>query len=251
MSEAPPVPTPEPVTPEKPGGFLQNLIDLYFAPREAFGRIVPNPTFILPLLGHVILSLVFTGIWLNKVEVREFMKTQLQEQGQWDRIPAEQREGLLDQQEKFMPIMGWVGAVLGGPITVVVVAGVLLFIFRFFYAGAVGFKQSMAITSWSFFALALVATPLMLLVFALKGDWNINPQEILQANLSLLLDKAETAKPLWALATSLDLFSFWLIFLLAAGFGVACKKATGSTLWGIVIPWAVIVAIKVGWNAIF
>ena len=251
MSESPPVPSPEPITPEKPGGFFQNLIDLYFAPREAFGRIVPNPTFILPLLGHVILSLVFTGVWLNKVEVREFMKTQLQEQGQWDRIPAEQREGLLDQQEKFMPIMGWVGAVLGGPITVVVVAGVLLFIFRFFYAGAVGFKQSMAITSWSFFALALVATPLMLLVFALKGDWNINPQEILQANLSLLLDKAETAKPLWALATSLDLFSFWLIFLLAAGFGVACKKATGSTLWGIVIPWAVIVAIKVGWNAIF
>ena len=251
MSEAPPVPTPGPGPPEKPGGFLQNLIDLYFAPREAFGRIVPNPTFILPLLGHVILSLVFTGIWLNKVEVREFMKTQLQEQGQWDRIPAEQRENLLDQQEKFMPIMGWVGAVLGGPITVVVVAGVLLFIFRFFYAGAVGFKQSMAITSWSFFALALVATPLMLTVFALKGDWNLNPQEVLQANLSLLLDKAETAKPLWALATSLDLFSFWLIFLLAAGFGVACKKATGSTLWGVAIPWAVIVAIKVGWNAIF
>jgi hypothetical protein len=195
--------------------------------------------------------MIFTGIWLNQMEPREFMKTQLQEQGQWDRIPAEQRENLLDQQAKFMPIMGWVGAALGGPITILVVAAVLMFIFRFFYAGEVGFKQSMAITSWSFFALALLATPLMLMVFALKGDWNLNPQEVLQANLSLLLDKAETAKPLWALATSLDLFSFWLIFLLAAGFGVACKKATGSTLWGVVIPWAVIVAIKVGWNAIF
>jgi hypothetical protein len=251
MSESPPVPTPEPVTPEKPGGFFQNLIDLYFAPREAFGRIVPKPTFIVPLLGHVVLSMIFTGIWLNQMEPREFMKTQLQEQGQWDRIPAEQRDNLLDQQAKFMPIMGWVGAALGGPITILVVAAVLMFIFRFFYAGEVGFKQSMAITSWSFFALALIATPLILLVFALKGDWNLNPQEILQANFSLLLDKAETAKPLWALATSLDLFSFWLIFLLAAGFGVACKKATGSTLWGVVIPWAVIVAIKVGWSAIF
>ena len=251
MSESPPVPTPEPIAPEKPGGFFQNLVDLYFAPREAFSRIVPNPTWIVPLVGHMILGLIFTGVWLNKVEPAEFMKTQLQESGQWDNIPAEQRENIIEQQSKFMPIFGWVGAAVGGPIAILVVAGILLFIFRFFYAGEVGFKQSMAITSWSFFALGLVTTPLMLMVFALKGDWNLNPQEVLQANLSLLLDKAETAKPLWALATSLDLISFWLIFLLAAGFGVACKKATGSTLWGVVLPWAVIVAIKVGWNAMF
>jgi hypothetical protein len=140
---------------------------------------------------------------------------------------------------------------VGSPLSILIVAGILLFIYRFFYAGEVGFKQSLAITSWSFFALALLTTPLLLAVFALKGDWNLNPQEVLQANLSLLLDKAETAKPLWALATSLDLFSFWLIFLLASGFGVAVKKTTGSTLWGVVIPWAVIVAVKVGWSAIF
>ena len=72
-----------------------------------------------------------------------------------------------------------------------------------------------------------------------------------QANLSLVMDKAETAKPLWALATSLDLVSFWIMFLLATGFGVAVKKSTGSTIWGVAIPWAIMVAIKVGWNAIF
>jgi hypothetical protein len=251
MSETPPAPTPEPITPEKPGGFLQNLIDLYFAPREAFGRIVPHPTWIVPIVGHVILALVFTGVWLNKMEPREFMKTQLQESGQWDKIPAEQREQVMAQQEKFMPIMGWVGAVAGGPIFILAAAAILLFIYRFFYAGEVGFRQSLAITSWSFFAVGLVTTPLMLMVFALKGDWNLNPQEVLQANLSLLLDKAETAKPLWALATSLDLFSFWLMLLLAAGFGVAVRKATGSTIWGVVLPWAVIVAIKVGFSALF
>ena len=251
MSESPPAPTPEPVTPEKPGGFLQNLIDLYFAPREAFGRIVPNPTWVVPVIGGTILALVFTGIWLNRMEPREFMKTQLQESGQWDKIPAEQRENIIEQQSKFMPIMGWVGAAVGTLIFVAIVAGVLLFIFRFFYAGEVGFKQAMAITSWSMFAVSLVTTPLTLVVLWLKGDWNLNPQEVLQANLGLLLDKAETARPLWALVTSMDLVSFWIIFLLASGFAVAVKKKTGSALWGVVIPWAVIVAIKVGWTALF
>jgi hypothetical protein len=40
------------------------------------------------------------------------------------------------------------------------------------------------------------------------------------------------------------------MFLLAVGFGVAVKKSTGSALWGVLIPWAILVAIKVGWNAI-
>jgi hypothetical protein len=32
---------------------------------------------------------------------------------------------------------------------------------------------------------------------------------------------------------------------------VAVKKSTGSALWGVVIPCAVMVAIKSGWNALF
>jgi hypothetical protein len=92
---------------------------------------------------------------------------------------------------------------------------------------------------------------LTLVVMGLKGDWNLNPQDVLQANLGLVLDKAETAKPLWALATSLDLFSFWMIFLLATGFAAASRKTTGSALWGVAIPWALMVAIKVGWAAVF
>jgi len=251
MSESTPAPPPEPITPETSGGFFQNLIDIYFAPREAFGRIVARPTWVVPLVGATVLALAFTGIWMQRMEPREFMKAQLQESGQWDKLPAEQREGILEQQAKFMPMFAWPSAALGTVIVILVVAAVLLFIFKFFYAGEVGFKQALAITSWSMFAVSLVTTPLTLVVMALKEDWNLNPQEVLQANLGLLLDKGETARPLWALVTSLDLVSFCLIFLLASGFGVAIKKATGSALWGVVIPWAIIVAVKVGWSAIF
>ena len=252
MSESTPAaPSPGPITPEKSGGFFQNVIDLWFAPREAFGRIVARPAWVTPLVGATVLALAFTGIWLQRMEPREFMKTQLQEAGQWDRLSPEQRETVLEQQAKFMPMFAWPSAALGTAISILVVAGVLLFVFTFIYAGQVGFKQSVAITSWSMFAVSLVTTPLTLVVMALKEDWNLNPQEALQANLGLLLDKAETARPLWAFVTSLDLVSFWLIFLLASGFGVACKKATGSALWGVIIPWAIIVALKVGWAAIF
>jgi len=243
----------EPVIPSPVagGGFFQNLIDVYFSPRAAFARIVRAPGFVLPLACHIALALAFSGVWLSKVDAREFMKTQLEESGQWDKIPADRRDGILEGAEGRIKLFGWIGPAVFTPLVVLVVAGVLMGVFRFFYASEVDFKQSLALVAWSFFAVALVTTPLLLLVFNLKDDWNLNPQEVLQANLGLLLDKSTAAKPLWAFATSIDAFSLWLVFLLAAGFGVASRRSTGAALWGAGIPWLVIVAVKVGWAAIF
>ena len=246
-----PPPSPEPVVPEKSGGFFQDLVDVYFAPRDAYERIVRHRRWLLPAVGMVVVSLAFTGIWLSRMDPKEFLTTQLQEQGQWDKIPAESREQVLDQRAPVIPIFAWVVAPVAPVVVLLVVAGALLFVFRFFYAGEVAFPQALAIVAWAFFAVGLVTSPLTLAVMGLKEDWNLDPQGVLQANFSLLLDRADTAKPLWALATSLDLFSLWAIFLLATGFAVASRKSTGSAIWGVVIPWALVVAIKVGWAALF
>jgi hypothetical protein len=136
-------------------------------------------------------------------------------------------------------------------VTLLGISVVLMLVYRFFYASEVIFRQAFAIVTWVFFAVGLVTTPLLLLVLQLKGDWNINPQEAIQAHLGLLLEKSSAARPLWALLSSIDLFSLWMIFLLAVGFGVASRKTTGSAIWGVAIPWAIIVLIKVGWAAIF
>lgn len=246
------VPPSAPVTPGEPGGgFFQNLVDVYFSPREAFTRIVRKPAFVLPLVAYIVLVLAFTGIWMSKVDPAEFSKMQLEESGYWERIPAEQRETIVEQSAGRMRIFGWIGPVVFVPLMLVVTAAALMFVFRFFYASEATFKQAMAITSWVFFAVGLVTTPLLLLVLQLKGDWNVDPNSAIQANLGLLLDKSEAAKPLWALATSLDVFSLWMVFLLAAGFGVASRKTTGSAIWGVAIPWILIVLVKVGWAALF
>ena len=252
MSEplAPQVP-PAPVASETPGGFFQNLIDVYFSPREAFTRIVRNPRFLVPLVVYVILVLGFTGVWMQKMDPVEFMKTQIEESGRADRIPAEQREAVIEQQAKMMPIFAWVFGPLGVAVTLLVTAGALLFIYRFFYSAELSFRQAFAIVTWVFFAVSLVTTPLMLLVLQLKGDWNVTPQEVVQANLGLLLEKSTAAKPLWALLSSIDVFSLWMIFLLAVGFGVASRKTTGSAIWGVAIPWILIVLGKVAWAAMF
>jgi hypothetical protein len=246
-----PVPSPAPVAPETPGGFFGNLVDVYFSPREAFARIARKPSFLLPLVGYLVLAIGFAAVWMNRVDAREFVKTQLEESGQWDKIPGEQRESILDSAAGRMKTFGMIGPVVFTPLILLVVSAALMFVFRFFYGSEVVFKQAFAIVTWCFFALALITTPLLFLVLQLKGDWNLNPQDVVQANLSLLLDKSTAAKPLWALLSSIDLFNLWLVLLLAVGFGVASRRSTASALWGVAIPWLLIVLVKVGWAALF
>ena len=249
MSEASVAPAP--VAPEAGGGFFQNLIDLYFSPREAFARIVRAPRFLLPLVAYVAIVLGFTGVWMHKMDPTEFMKTQIEESGRADKMTAEQKQAVIETQSKMMPIFGWVFGPVFIAILLLFVSGALMFVFRFFYGGDVSFKQALAIVIWTFLAVSIVSIPVTLSVLALKGDWNIDPNQAVQANLGLLLDKSTAAKPLWALFTSIDVFVLWMVFLLAVGFGVAIKKPTSSTLWGVVIPWLVFVGIKVGATALF
>ena len=249
MSES--VPQAPAAAPQGGGGFFQNLIDMYFAPREAFARILQNPRMLIALVLYVAIVLGFTGIWLHKVDPTEFMKTQIEESGRADKMTAEQKQAVIETQSKMMPIFGWVLAPTFIAIMLLVVSGTLMFVFRFFYGGDVTFKQAISIAVWTFLAVGIVSTPVTLTVLALKGDWNIDPGQAVQANLGLLLDKSTAAKPLWALFTSIDVFVLWMVVLLAVGFGVAIKKPTSSTLWGVVIPWLVIVAIKVGASALF
>jgi hypothetical protein len=237
--------------PESGGGFLQNLTDMYFAPREAFTRIVRSPRMLVPLVVYVVLVLGFTGVWMQKMDPVEFMKTQIEESGRADRIPPEQREAVIEQQAKMVPIFGWVLGPTFIAIMLLVSAATLMFVYRFFYAGEVSFKQSFAIVLWVFLAVSVVSIPVTLTVLTLKDDWNIDPNQAVQANLGLLLDKSTAAKPLWALLTSIDVFSLWMVFLLAVGFGVASRKTTSSAIWGVGIAWAIVVLVKVGWAAIF
>jgi hypothetical protein len=233
-------------------GFFQHVVGLLFSPREEFPSILARRRFWVPLVCWMAIGVAFTGLWFTKVDPREVMRSQIISSGQADRIPPGQMEQALDQRAPFFKPIGWASALLGAPILTFLVAGVFLFVFRFFYAGEVTYGQSLSVTAWTYFiVLGLVMSPLMLMVMGLKGEWNIVPQEALQANLAMLLDRPPTSKPLYKLAESLDLFSFWILWLLATGYGVATRRTTASAAAGVLTVWAIYVLGKVALAAIF
>lgn len=242
-------PTPATATPER--GFGRHVAGLLFSPREEFPSILARPRFWIPLACWMALGLAFTAVWIQKVDAREFMRAEIVKSGRAEKMAPGQMEQVLDTQSRFFKPISWTSALLAAPIITFVVGGVFLFVFRFLYAGELTFGHSLAIVAWSFFLLALVTTPLMLAVMGLKGDWNINPQEALQANLAMFLDRQTTSKPLYTLASSVDLFTLWVLWLFSTGYGVATRRTTGSAAVGVLSVWALYVLAKVALAAIF
>jgi hypothetical protein len=245
MGDAPVVET------DRERGFLTNLFGLYLSPDESFADILKRPRFWVALAGVLALSIAFCAVWLQKVDPGEFVKAMLEDSGRWEQIPADRRAAILEGAGRSFAVQAWVGGVAGPLVVMLLIALVLLFVFRFFYGGEVTFPQAMTIVCYTFLAIGLVKTPLMLAVMALKGDWNLDPRHVLQANPTLLVDKDSVAKPLYALLGYLDLFPIWNMVLLAVGFGVAVRRPTSSALWGVVIPWAIFVAGAVALGSLF
>ena len=227
------------------------LANLYFAPREGFQTLLVRPRFWIPLALWLALSLAFTAVWMQKVDARVYMREQIEQSPQGARIPPEQMESIVEKQANAFPIFAWVGPLVFLPVGLFAGAGLFLFVFRFLFGGNVTYGQSAAVLAWTFLAVGILTTPLTLLVMGLKDDWNMDPRTALGANVTLFLDKATTSKPLYSLADSLDLFSFWVVALLAAGYGVANRKTTGWALAGVVGVWAVYVLGKVALSAVF
>src|SRR5262245_60629960 len=95
------------------------------------------------------------------------------------------------------------GALVIGPLVKLAMAGLYLFAFNFVTAAELKYRQCLSVVLHAFVAVGLVHGPLMLLVFALKGDWNVSPETVLQASPAALLDMRETPRFLYSLAASL------------------------------------------------
>ena len=236
---------------EPPSGFAAILGDLYFSPGEAFQPIARRPAFWAPLLAYVVLGAAFNAVWLHFIDPAEFARVQIEDSPIAERLsPQDRAEGIAGEARR-LPYTSWLGPLLLSPLNVALVAGVFLFVFRFLYGGDVTFKQSLAVVAWTFLAVALVTQPLILVVLYLRDDWTADPQRALQANLSLLLDRASVPRAVFSVAESVDLFSAWTVTLLSIGYAAAAGIRVGRAAIGVVAAWAVYVVGKAALAAFF
>jgi len=215
---------------------IGRLFGVFFEPGKVFADVAERPRWIAPLLVSMIVGLALVYAISTHIGWEQTVRQTLANNSRVAELPADQREKMIATSTRIASIGGWVGAALGAPLGILVIAAVLTGIFNGLLGTDLKFVQAFAVTAYALLVRALFSALLILLVY-LKPPEDFNIQ-ISPFSPAAYMNRLDTPKWLFSLAGSLDLFTLWTIVLLAIGFSVAARKMSfGKSLTAITIPW--------------
>jgi hypothetical protein len=246
--------TPEPTsdTAAPPLGEVGRITGVFFDPKKAFADIAARPGWIVPVILVVVSYLAFMYCFTTRVGWERSLRTQMENNSRMQQMDAQQRETIISQQIKYAPIGAYIGGAIVIPVMALIIAGVLLGMAKMMGASSLGFKQMFGITTYAMLP-GIISSILAIIVIFIKNPDDFNLQNPLAFNLGAFLEPPpNSGKFLYSFATSIDLFSFWNIALLAVGISVAARKFPFSkALTAVLIPWVLLILAKASWASFF
>jgi Yip1 domain len=259
------VPQTAPQTPpEEPARMnaMQRLIGTIFSPGETFKDINRKPTWLIPILISMVLFSAgsFFYEWRAKPDwdkqIRLEIKKALERRGQ--DLPPDQIEKQVDIQKKvarFIPLIAPVFVPIGN----LVLAGIFALGMMLLQAKTT-FKKIFSVVVWTSAGLGLVGFILRVAVLMTANEEalsNSNPRQqgadLMPTHIGWFLPDG-TSGMLKSFADSLDVFSFWVMIVMAIGLAAVSgnkritTKKTFTMLFGL---WLVYVLIKVAVSSVF
>jgi hypothetical protein len=227
------------------------IFGVLFSPGKTFEDIVRKPSWIAPILLSTLLSIIAVVTLNQRMNWREYIVQQIEKSPRAAQLSSDQKQQQAEMGAKFtVPFVYAVGVV--APVCFALLVGLVMMGAYNLMAGAgARFAASFAIVAHAGMV-GIVSTPLFLLVLFLKPYGTVDPENPLATNLAALLPE-ESAKWLVTLCKSLDIFTIWILILIAIGFAaVNPKKLKGARPFTIAFSvWAVFVLIRVAWAFIF
>jgi hypothetical protein len=248
--------TPENAQPDDPGpqgmGEFSRIAGVFFEPKKTFEDIARRPTFLVPMLLVILFALAFSSQIGQRIGWERIVRHQTELSSRSQQAPPEQREAGIAMGVKIAQVAQYAGPILGVPIFDLVVAAAPLGIVAGIMSAPVKFKQVFAVVAWAGLPGILVSV-MGIVVMYMKNPDDFNVNNPLAFNPGAFLDPTTGSKFVYSIATSLDLFSFWTIFLLATGLQAAAGKklSFGGALFSVVLPWALVVFIKAAFSGMF
>jgi hypothetical protein len=242
-----PPPFPEP---EEKLNEVQRLSGVFFSPAKAFADIARRPRWWIPVLLMGIMSTIFLNAYAKRVGWERTIRQAIESSPRSETMTAQQREQAITVGASVARILGYGGAVIGNLISIVLVAAVLMFMANNLMGGKIRFNSMLGIVSYAFLPQLLVAALSMLVMF-LKApdDFDIRNPLLFNAGAFVPSDSANWLK---GLASSFDLFSFWIMSLIACGITAASPKIKfGKAFVAVLFPWILYVALKAAYQAAF
>lgn len=246
---------PEPAPPEPPEAEappaklspFQRLIAAFYAPGEVFADIARKPSWVAALVLLVLVSFAAQMLVIPHVDMEATMLDRMERSGQ--PLSEAEMDAMLERVDTFKYIGPVVGIVFL-PIVMLIITAVLLVTVRL-VGGETGFEPAFSAILHGFWPASLVKSALLVLL-TLRVDKLPAPeiQGLLKSNLGAFL--AEDA-PAWlgAVASSLDIFTIWIVILLVVGLSIIGRVSRGKAAVAVIVPWIVVVVVKALFAVLF
>jgi len=207
----------------------------------------------VPMAIHILFGVMLVAAIISRVDLGELLLAQAAQQG--STMPAEQRETAAEfLNSPVLMLLVAAAPVLFVPLMFFVVAGVYFGMFLIFGSTA-RYGQYLSLLTYAYTPQILNSCVLMALVFVSRPT-SLDPSMLGGVSPAILITVeagTTTPGPLFAAASSLNLFTLWVLALLVIAFRglVSRRTSTAAVAVGVVIPWVVYVAYRVGMAAVF
>lgn len=221
----------------------ERVIDTFIAPSKTFTDIRRNSSWWLPWLLGAIVGLALVYVVDKKVGMDKVSENQIQLQpkqaAKLEQMPADQRASQLDLSTKITRTFAY-GFPIVNLVIVAVLAAVLLATFKFGLGRELKFSQAYAISMYAFLPGCIKAL-LVILTIMISGGENFTFQNQLASNLGALFDP-NSSHFLYSVASSIDVFSIWILVLTGIGYQCVTGIKRGTCM-GVVFGWWAVVTL--------
>lgn len=226
-------------------GEFSRLMGVFFEPKRTFGDIAERPRWLAPTLLLIVASLAVIYLFNVHVGWDSYLHRIMDNNPRVQQLSPEQRDRVMNTQLRIVPIFSYVGAVLGVPLTFLVGGGLILGIVRGLLGAPIRFAQVFAVMAYASLPRVIFAA-LSIVVMFLKNPEDFDIQNSFGSNPGAYMDPQTSSRFLYSLAGAFDLFSIWVILLIAVGLKAAGGKriSFGGALFAVLLPWVVYVLIR-------
>jgi len=231
----------------------ERLVNVFIAPSKTFADLKRKASWFVPWLVLAVASWLFIGVVAQKVGFKQVTENQMRlnpkAQERIAQLPADRRERGMEISVMFTKVLAFAFPVLA-LLAYLIIAAVLLGTFNFVIGTEVPFNTALAIVVYAQLPRIIRLVLAIISLFAGADPESFMLANPVASNPGFLVD-AGAHPALYALASSLDIFTLWTIVLLGIGF-VCVSKVKRSTAIAVVFAWyALITLVAVGFTAAF
>lgn len=232
---------------------MSGLLQIFYEPGKVFERVREKCVWLTPFIATVLVITLSAALAVSLIGMETIMRKQMESNPKMAEQLGQQKvdQMIRDANTPTRKALVFVTSAVGATIYLLVISGVFTGLLSLMSA-KVNYKQVLGATAYAVFPLAVIGCVMSALIIFLSNDRSeLDMRNLIALNPGAFLNKESTSKPLYSIASSLDLLSFGQIAMVSYGLSKVSGVTFAKCLLMVVLLWGIYVLGKAGVAAAF